>query len=124
MYGEARAPYHLSVGSAPKLSYMKALPKLSYGMDRLWTHLTAENSETVEKCFFTYLKGVFRAPRIYRNRFPYVSARIELPLTGTMRTVLTRSLSSLTQTDFFETAAAAAAAAVIPEVGTLQACDR
>ena len=90
MYGETGDPYHLSVDTALKLFYIKALPKLSYGMKRLWTHLTAGNLEQYEKCFCAYLERVFRLAKNSRNRYMYVIATgdFDTPFVEVMRVSL------------------------------------
>ena len=88
MYAETGDPYKLSVSTAVKLFYIKALPKLSYGMGRLRKHLTLRNLQTYEKCFCAYLKRVLRVARNARNRYLYVLADLEIPFVEVMRVTL------------------------------------
>lgn len=88
MYGGAGDPYHLAVATAVKLFLIKALPKLSYGMDRVWKHLSLKNFMEFEKCFCAYLKRTFRLHKSARNRYLYVIADMETPFVEIMRTRL------------------------------------
>ena len=88
MYGEAGDPYLLSIATAVKLFLIKALPKLSYGMGRVWKHLTLKNFLEFERCFSAYLKRTFRVHRSARNRYLYVLADMDTPFVEIMRTRL------------------------------------
>ena len=85
MYAEIGDPSRLSVTTAIKLFYIKAVPMLTYGLDRLWNHLTVRNFEVLEKCFTLYLKRVLRVPRSSPSRLVYVLAGLYAPLCEELR---------------------------------------
>ena len=97
MYGETGDPYNLSVDTALKLFYVKAMPKLSYGMKRLWVHLTEGNLEEYERCFCAYLKRVFRLAKNSQNRYVYVIAGLDTPFVEVMRVSLRAETTPATE---------------------------
>ena len=99
IYAETGDPYKLSVDTGVKLFLIKALPKLSYGMGRLWKHLTPKNFQEFEKCFCVYLRRVVSVHKSSQNWFLYVLADMDRPFVGIMRTTLKAEISP-TFTDF------------------------
>ena len=77
-HAQIRDVRKLSVGTAVRLFELKLLPMLSYGLGRVWKHLTTSNFAALERCFCTYMKRVLCLHRTAKNSFIYLLA--EYPL--------------------------------------------
>src|SRR5580693_5329410 len=106
----------MSVGTAVKVFNMKFLPMLSYGLDRVWKHLTVENFRSLEPCFCTFMKRVLSLHKSTKNRFVYLLADCP-PSVEVMRQRL-RILPTISFTEFVDSIREKNSA-VVAEVGDL-----
>lgn len=74
MYVDVRDVKKLSVNAALKLFALKAVPMMSYGLGRVWGHLSLADIRLLEKCFCTFMKRVLGLSNKSRSRFVYLLA--------------------------------------------------
>ena len=65
----------LSLETALNLFKTRIIPILCYGIEVIWSHLTENNLNTLEKVKATYLKRIFGVSKTTRSRLVYLLAR-------------------------------------------------
>ncbi|XP_018496824.1 uncharacterized protein LOC108864883 [Galendromus occidentalis] len=61
----------LSLHTAIALFKMKLMPIISYGLKRVWNHLTSTDFKKLEQCFTLYMKRALSLHRSTRSRYVY-----------------------------------------------------